>query len=75
MNAINKYLTKCPECDFKAFLINRVIECPDCGCEIEYNALEPKDEALNEIDEYDLEDVGVTEDFTTKQLNRSFENE
>jgi len=75
MSTINKYLTKCPECEFKAFLINRIVECPDCGCEIEFNALEPKDDGLDDVDEYDIDDVGLIEDISTKQLNRSFDNE
>ena len=76
MSHIDKYLTKCPECSFKAFLINRVIECPDCGCMIEDHSLnEAKDESLDGVDEYDLDDVGIIDEISTKQLNKGYDNE
>jgi hypothetical protein len=68
MESLKKYLTKCPDCEFKAFLINRVIECPDCGAEIEdaFAAVKKSDREeildefgidLNEVDNFDLDDT------------------
>ncbi len=56
---ILKYLTSCPKCNFKAFLIDEVIDCPQCGATIQ-------DRDLNEfkallkglgLDENELDDI------------------
>ena len=70
---LSKYLTKCPECEFKAFLVNRVIECPECGCEIEDSFKVKSDRELikemigidlDEIDNFDEDSIGLTDQIT-----------